>query len=165
MCDLSDISEKYFKILLGICLVGRWFSSLIIALILLFKNYEIQILLLSLFALLCFLVIIFVGVFGLVALKYKNKSNDGYLYQSVFEEKEKKKKYNFYIKLMIIFIIISYIFSIGIIEKYVRFVNGYKNLNENAKIGLIIHITLFGCDILSASALACNYYSKNVNTY
>ena len=154
-CDLSERCECFLIIIFGLGVTGRWGSSLAIGLILLSKKIYI----LSIFAIICNLVLICAFVFGCFSAKYKKKSNDGYLYQSVFEE-EKEKKYQFCVKLEIIFIIISYIFSIGIIVEYIRFSKGYRSLDENTTDGITINIISFIADILSADILACNYCSK-----
>ena len=160
-CDLSERCECFLIIIFGLGLTGRWGSSLVIGLILLSKNYDNEILLLTIFAIICNLVLICAFVFVCFSAKYKKKSNDGYLYQSVFEEEEEKeKKYKFCVKLEIIFIIISYIFSIGIIVEYIRFSKGYRSLDENTTDVLTTHIISFIADILSAGILACNYCSK-----
>ena len=156
-CDLSERCECFLFIIFGLGVTGRWGSSLAIGLFLLSKKIYI----LSIFAIICNLVLNCAFVFGCFSAKYKKKSNDGYLYQSVFEEEEEKeKKYKFCVKLEIIFIIISYIFSIGIIVEYIRFSKGYRSLDDNATDGLTTHIISFIADILSAGILACNYCSK-----
>ena len=156
-CDLSERCECFLSIIFGLGVTGRWGSSLAIGLILLSKKIYI----LSIFAIICNLVLNCAFVFGCFSAKYKKKSNDGYLYQSVYEEeKEKEKKYQFCVKLVIMFVVISYISSIGIIVEYIRFSKGYRSLDENTTDVLTTHIISFIADILSSGILACNYCSK-----
>ena len=147
--------EVIFISCLAICLWGRWATSFCIFLILI-TDYKSETLLLAIFALLCFLTLSISLIFACLVNKYQSNSSDDYRYE-LLSENEKRKNYNR--KKCLIFLIISYLFSIGIIEEYSRINTDY--MSENTIDLFNYHIFAFFVDIVAGCILLCKYCSKN----
>ena len=153
--DTCTLCELILISFFGICLWVRWATSFFIFLTL-FTDYKSEALLLAIFALLCFLTLSISLILACLARKYQSNSSDDYRFELLSENERRKN----YIKKCLIFLqIISYLFSIGIIEEYSRINTDY--MSENTIDLFNYHIFAFFVDIVVGCILLCKYCSKN----
>ena len=154
--ETCTVGELFLIICFGISLSVRLITSLVIFMALL-ADFKSEALLLVIFDLLCFLLIIFSLIIACLS-KNRSNSSDNFRYESISEFERRKKNYYSYLKKFLICMIISYLFSIGIIEEYARINSGY--MSKNTKTIFKSHIIGFIVEIISGGIYLCVYSSE-----
>ena len=133
------------EIIVNVCLVlnlGARCATSFCIIVILFFDYKSKTLLLAIFALLCFLSLLISFIFACCfACKIQCNSSDDYRYELI-SENERRKNYKF----LIFFEVISYLFTIGIIEEYSRI----NTIHMSTIMGeiFVYHIIAFLVDIV-----------------
>ena len=135
MCQLSGDAEMTFIVLFSFSIVARYCLSFLITISMGFKN---EVIILSIFSLLCIIFLTIAFVCGAAMQSYSgyySYSDNNFTYtvkidleKEPYEHYQKRiKKFDFYYKLVKIILCLSYIFSIGVIEEFFRIDKSFKN--------------------------------------